>query len=281
MKHVKPGGVAFVKELVKFGEEKLKLNFAGSFREVDRQKKTANWLYVVHPDKLESALPNNDTFIFFWDLGKAKRKQTYYRKKGFHTYLYSAEAHGGGKCPITPMLLDATGARQGYVVLHEAWHSTCWSSGIRMPYALEEATGRVIGVMGAVMFAEKKGDAGLIMECRNQARDWERFARFINRGAKALDRIYGKKPFAKERNAFFRKAGEEADRLRDKTKSPWEKKELTREMNNAIFFRYRDYTLHYPLALKVCESSPSLMSAMKKYKHAARKGALKILRQMK
>ncbi|TET33366.1 MAG: hypothetical protein E3J72_16900 [Planctomycetota bacterium] len=280
MVKAKPGKIAFVKELVKFGEEKLSLNFAGSFRKVDRKKKTANWLYVVHPDKLESALPNNETFLFFWDLGKARRKQTFYRKKGFHTYLYRAEAHGGGKCPITPMLLAATGARQGYVVLHEAWHSTCWSGGIRMPYALEEATGRVVGVMGAVMFAEKTGDVELIRECRNQARDWERFARFINRGAKALDKIYGKKPFAKERNVFFRKAREEADRLRDKTKSPWEKEELTREMNNALFFRYRDYTLHYPLALRIYKSSRTLVSAMNKYKHAARKGTLNMLMRM-
>ncbi|MHC4662572.1 MAG: aminopeptidase [Planctomycetota bacterium] len=269
--------IAFIKELKRFGGKELKLDFAGSFEKFKSDYRTANWLYVVRRDRFESALPENETFLFFWDIRKARRRQTLYRKKRFDTYLYSAEAHGGGKCPITPLLLEAARARQAYVVLHEAWHSTCRIEGIRMPYALEEATGRVVGVIGAVKFAEKTGDEGLITECQDQARDWERFARFINRNAKALDKLYGGNATAKKRGKLFSKAEAEAKKLREKTKSEWERKELTREINNALFFRYRDYTLHYPLALKIFRLSRSLPNAMKKYKRAAREGALKML----
>ena len=108
----------FIEQLRDFGKAVLDLDFDGSFKKYETRHHTANWLYAVHSDRLASAFPGNQIFRFTWDLTQARRWERYYRKRGRHTYLYSAEAHGGARCPITPSLLEASQARQCYVVLH-------------------------------------------------------------------------------------------------------------------------------------------------------------------
>lgn len=267
--------IAFVKSIKEFGENRLGLYFDGSFEKTSLENPTANWLYVARPDALESALPEEAVFMFFWNITKARRAATRYRKKGMHTYLYSAEAHGGRMCPITPSLLEADPCRQAYVVLHEGWHATLRAEKIRMPYALEEATGRVVGVAGAVEFAKFIRNSEMEKRAERQAAAWMELARFVNRSCKKLERAYGNNSPVKRLLGSLRK---EAFLLRDKIESRWEKEELTREMNNAFFMRYRDYTLHYPLALRVWKKKGSLPAAMREYRRAATEGPLRYLR---
>lgn len=264
----------YVKRLRAFGEETLSLEFDGSFRRVVSRYRTANWLYVVRADRLASALSGTEIFRFSWDLGRARRWERYHRGRGRHTYLYSAEAHGGRRCPITPSLLAASRARQGYVILHEAWHSTLRLEGIRMPYALEEATGRVVGVLGAVLFAERYGDPELISETGAQERAWGAFARFVNRVHAQLTAFYKQSPTAAQRRTMFSHIRRDARLLSGKMSTGWEREELTRTMNNALFFRYHDYTRHYPLALRVHKACRSLQQAMRTYRRAGQSGAI-------
>ena len=126
----------FVRGLLSYGEGRLGLEFDGSFRRFDGKSPTANWLYAVHRDRLFTAHPGGDTYRFTWDLKQARRWARRHRGLGHDTYLYSAEAHGGRACPITPSLLAAPRARQAYVVLHEAWHSTLRLHHVKMPYPL-------------------------------------------------------------------------------------------------------------------------------------------------
>jgi Putative aminopeptidase len=268
----------FVQDLRAFGTEKLQLQFDGSFKTYEPKHYTANWLYAVHPDRLASAFPGNETFRFTWDLAQARRWDRYQRGKGRHTYLYSAEAHGGSRCPITPSLLDADRARQCYVVLHEAWHSTLRLEGIRMPYPLEEASGRVVGVIGGELFAAHTGDKALARATAAQSKDWAALARFINRSYRRLEKQYTVGATAATRRETFKQLRAEADRIRSRTQSTWEKEEYRRTMNNAFFFRYHDYTCNYPLSLQVCNRSSGLARAMKLYKRAGRTGAIEQLK---
>ncbi|MFC1573205.1 aminopeptidase [Candidatus Eisenbacteria bacterium] len=269
--------IGFVKDLHHFGEQVLSLEFDGSFQRYAPRYRTANWLYSVHPDRLASALPGNETFRFTWQLSTARRWARRHKTRGRHTYLYSAEAHGGPKCPITPSLIQAARARQAYVVLHEAWHSTLRLEGVRMPYALEEASGRVVGVLGAVLFAQLSGDASLIDEAAAQAKAWGAFARFVNKTHGRLTRFYKMDPSSRERISQFKQIRADAGALRRRIDSAWEREELRRPMNNAFFFRYHDYTRFYPLALKTHKASGSLNAAMKLYKNAGRTGAIRQL----
>jgi len=273
--------LAFVRELRAYGQQALGLDFDGSFARFVSRHRTANWLYAVHADRLESALPGNATFRFSWKVAQLRRAERYHRRRGRHTYLYSAEAHGGSRCPVTPSLLAASRARQGYVVLHEAWHSTLRLSGVRLPYALEEATGRVVGVMGAVHFAEARGDRELLRETRAQARAWGALAGFVNRTHRQLSRFYRiqrRRRLGRARQRrLFAGVRDEAHRLRGATRSAWEREELTRSMNNAFFFRYHDYTRFYPLALRVYRGVGSLPRAMRLYQRAGQVGAVRQL----
>ncbi len=269
----------FVRELVSFGEDRLGLEFDGSFRRFDDTSPTANWLYAVHRDRFCSAHSSGDTYRFTWDLRQARRWARRHRKLRHDTYLYSAEAHGGRACPITPSLLAAPWARQAYVVLHEAWHSTLRLGHIKMPYPLEEATGRVVGVMGATAFAEACGDTALIREARNQARDWNAFARWINRSYRKLDGLYRRQAPKREIPAIHKGVRADGASLRARTISTWEREELTREINNAFLFRYYDYTCLYPLAVRVYRRTGSLKQAMRSYQRAGRDGARAYLRK--
>jgi hypothetical protein len=275
--------LSFVRELRAFGEEVLGLEFDGSFRRSVSKHRTANWLYVVHGDRLVSALPGKEIYRFAWDLARMRRWERYHRSRGRHTYLYSAEAHGGSQCPITPSLLEAARARQGYVVLHEAWHSTLRIQGVRLPYALEEATGRVVGVMGMLLFAERRRDRELIAEARRQEKDWSALARFVNRAHGELTRFYEQRATVRgtprTRRALFAEIGARANALRTRMESEWEREELGREINNAFVFRYYDYTRFYPLALKVYRTAGSLVRAMRLYKRAGQTGAMAQLKR--
>lgn len=269
----------FVRELVSFGEKQLCLAFDGSFRRYASRHRTANWLYAVQPQSFTTALPSRTTYAFAWDIVKLRRRERRFRARGLHTYLYSAEAHGGRACPITPCLIAAARARQAYVVLHEAWHATLRLEGIRMPYALEEATGRVVGVMGAVAFAAARGDEALAREARAQAHAWGAMARFVNRSYTRLDRHDRRGGPARERDALVKEVRREARALRARIDSRWERQELGREINNAFLFRYYDYTRLYPLALSVYRAAGSLPAAMGAYKRAGKHGAPVHLRE--
>lgn len=270
--------LAFVKAIRRFGEDRLGLQFDGSFERYVGKYKTANWLYAVHPDRLESALPGGQIFRFTWDLAQARRWQRYQRDKGMDTYLYSAEAHGGARCPITPAMLAAPRARQGYVILHEAWHSTLRLRNIRMPYPLEEATGRVVGVLGAIHFARYRRDRDLLEEAFAQKNAWGDLARFVNHTTRRLERAYAGRAPRRARREILSRARRAADRFSARTASVWEREEFRREMNNAFFFRYRDYTRYYPLALQVYEHLGSVKRAMDRYARAGRQGAMDHLR---
>ncbi len=273
------GRLTYIRDLRAFGEQDLSLQFDGSFRRFSGRYRTANWLYIVHRDRLATAWPGNDTYRFSWEISRMRRWERYHRGRGRHTYLYSAEAHGGSRCPVTPALLAAGRARQAYVVLHEAWHATLRLAGIRMPYALEEATGRVVGVVGAVRFAERCGDRSLLREAKQQLHAWGCLARFVNRTHRRLDRFYRGSPNARERHREMRIIRQDARNLRGRVASVWEHEELTREMNNAFFFRYHDYTRLYPLALRVYRHHQSLRSTMRTFLRAGNLGAVDWLRR--
>lgn len=268
-----------VRALLVFGAETLGLEFAGSFQRYVSRHRTANWFYAAESDRLRSALPENALFRFSWNRATARRWERRHRARGDHTYLYSAEAHGGGHCPITPSLLRAAPARQGYVVLHEAWHTTLRLRGLQMPYALEEATGRVVGVIGALEFARAQGDREMVREARDQLRDWGRLAAFVNRTTRRLERFYRRAAAAGERRHLWREIRAEARALRDRLRSPWECEELTREMNNAFFLRYSDYTRFYPLALRAYRRTGDLRRVMRLFERVARDGAIRELRR--
>lgn len=256
--------IKFVHKLLDFGKSELGLEFIGSFEKFSNKVKAVNWLYVVEKKALKSSLEDNRTFTFSWNRESLKRKENYYKKKQKDTYLYTAEAFGGAKCPIFQALLDAPRARQGYVVLHEAWHNTMAYEGIALPYNIEEAVGRLIGIEGAVLFAKKYKDTALLNEALEQKEAWLKFSQFINKTYKKLERFY--KNSGKNRKSLFLEIKREADKIRMGINSVWEKEELTRTMNNAFFFRYYDYTKDYPLAIKLLQRTGSLKKAMNRVK---------------
>jgi predicted aminopeptidase len=271
--------LAFVASLREYGKEHMTLQFDGSFEHYSDEHQTCNWLYVCYPDKLVSGLKNRAPFEFHWDTAKAKRRQKHFEKKGFHTYLYQAEAHGGHHCPITPSLLESDKARQGYVVLHEGWHATLRLEGLRMPYTLEESTGRVVGLEGAKQYARHTGDTELLQTASDQMDAWGVFAGYINTMWRKLSKLYAQPKTERELNAIMQHVRDAAEAIRLRMPPSWEREELNRPVTNAFILRNHDYTWYYPLALDVLKKTASLKRAMLKYRKAADEGAPGMLKE--
>jgi hypothetical protein len=264
-------GIHFVKDLLRFGRKQIGLDFDGSFESVDYSAETANWLYVSEALRIASAVKRNGyplKFKFSWDRKYLKRSAAAYRGLGFDTYLFSAEGHGGGNCPITPALLASERARQGYVVIHEGWHSSLRKESIRLPYAVEEATGRAIGCFGIIEFARECANRELLARAICQEKDWSRFARFINRWHGRLQKMYeGVTRNKPARKAQMLAAAEaEATKLRGRIKTSWEARELDARLSNAFFLRYHSYTCFYSLAADIVKACGSVKEAAQAFR---------------
>lgn len=259
--------LAFIKTLQKFGAEELGLKFDGSFEEVSLGEFSCNWVYSCYPDRLESTFEGKYPFEFYPNEAKAKNRIEELNQQGFETYFYHAEAHGGEKCPITKDLLEASRARQSYVILHEAWHSTCRLEILNLNYSWEESSGRAIGLFAGIEYAKLIGDELLLEQTTNQETAWFMFAQFINAAWLRLQEHYQAKHDITDTVNCKVKLQEKASFISSKLPESWEKQELLSEVNNAFILRYHDYTLHYQLARDIVEKMGSVKAAMNVFRN--------------
>lgn len=254
--------LAFIKALQTFGAEELGLKFDGSFEELSLDDFSCNWVYSCYTNRLESTLENKYPFEFYPEETAALTRIEELKKDGFETYFYHAEAHGGQKCPITKELLEATKARQSYVIFHEAWHSTCRLENLNFDYSWEESSGRAIGLFAGIEYAKQIGDEELLKQTRDQETAWYMFAQFINAAWLRLQDHFQAEHDEIETIKCKIKLQEKAKSISARLPDSWEKRELLKPVNNAFILRYHDYTVHYNLARNVVEKSGSVKAAM-------------------
>jgi hypothetical protein len=257
--------IKFVKSIKKFGEKELGLNFAGSFSRMAKDSFSCNWVYACYKNKMESVFEKRRPFEFYTEMEKALERQKELDKKKYDTYFYHAEAHGGGKCPITKEMIESDKARQCYVVLHEAWHTKSRINGHNFPYPFEESSGRVVGLFGGMEFARYLKDDELLKMTTDQETAWSMFADFVNDSYSRLKELEEEKASVVKFTELKRELNSIAAELYKTVPDSWEKSELKKEINNAFILRYYDYTVHYPIAKKIYLKSGSLRSAMEIY----------------
>jgi len=252
----------FIKKIVEFGKNELNLEFGNSFSEYSEEHKICNWLYVCYPNKFKSALPNRSEFHFFWKEAEAKKVQEDFDNKGFHTYLYQAEGHGGENCPITNGLLNATKERQAYVVLHEGWHITVRHKKYKMSYPFEESSGRALGLEGAILFALEQNDSQLYLNCCNQMQAWKLMSDYINISRNKLK--YGLFFSGKNKQQLlFNEINFMAKQTVKQMPESWERNELNRQINFAFILRNYSYTKYFTEAMNDIIKYGDLKKAIK------------------
>jgi len=257
--------IEFVKAVKKFGEVQLHLRFDGSFEELATDDFSCNWVYACKKDKMESVAENNRPFEFYSDINKALKRQKEFAAQGFDTYFYHAEAHGGKKCPITREMLESDRARQCYVILHEAWHSTSRLHKHNFLYPFEESTGRVVGLFGGIEFARYLRDDELLKSTTDQEAAWSILADFVNDSWNKLNELMDKQAPLQEIEKLKEELNYKAQILYQTMPDSWEKIELNKPVNNAFILRYHDYTVYYPLAKAIFLEDSILIRAMQKY----------------
>lgn len=256
----------YIARLKEFGSSQLHLQFDGSFCELAADSFSCNWVYACPVDSLQSVFKGQRPFEFYADEARGRARCAELSNEGYEIYFYHAEAHGGGNCPITRELIEAGPARIGYVVLHEAWHTTCKVNRYNLPYAVEESTGRVIGLFGAIRYGQFAADAQLTQLTTDQETAWYGFATFINAAWDELQRLYSTAAAIQEIASCKEQLAANACQLQHTLPASWEKQELLQPINNAFIARYHDYTVHYPWAralLMQCRGD--LAAAMKRF----------------
>jgi len=255
--------IEFIEMIKKFGEERLHLKFDGSFEKFSDKDFSCNWVYATAKTKLKSIF--DFPFEFYSDESKAKERISELRTDNYDTYFYHAEAHGGRNCPITKELLNVSKARQSYVILHEAYHSTCRLNDYNLQYAFEESSGRVVGLFGAIEFAQSIGDEAFYQAAIQQEKAWEMFAQFINAIWMETSAVLLDFPSQNHIEKMKKDIRNRADSLSKKMFDSWEKKELQKDINNAFLIRYRDYTIFYQKTKEIYLKENNVASAVKRY----------------
>ena len=256
----------FIKIIKAFGQNMYGLDFRGAFEKVDLGEFSCNWVYACPSNELKSVFTNGRPYEFYPEEKKCMARYDELKAKGLDSYFYHAEAHGGGNCPVTKEMLEASGARKCYVIIHEAWHTTCKTESLGYSYPFEESSGRVVGLMGGIEFAKYLNDDNLLKATVDQEAAWSMFAEFINKSWDDLNVFYQKKPSDKEIASMKLELNQSAVELAEKMPDSWEKLELDKDINNAFVLRYHDYTVYYPQAKKIFLKYGNLADTIKHFK---------------
>jgi len=125
-------------------------------------------LYASYPDKLESAIDNEECeFINFGDdrVGGLKRKKEL-EQKGHHTYLLEAKGDATGR--MIPEYYNNP-ARFVEVLFHEGFHNNSYN---RMHHLIEEPGACFMGIEGAISFFNLFGSDEFISGVRSRRRSF-------------------------------------------------------------------------------------------------------------
>ncbi len=273
--------IDFIRELVRFGESSLGLDFGESFRHFAPDRPSPHWLYVSSGWNIGSIVRDEygEPFIKAIPFVKALENrekiealsviQKSFGILGFDTYLYVAEAWGGAPCPILPILLEQPRIRQAYVVLHEGLHITRWTRKAKPPYEIEEPAAIAIADSGILEFAERTGDKSLFRDLLLLRVFRKKFEQAVKKATLVLEEKY---------KEIIERPEEEKRLEREKLFSViradpiWQDAEeacvtvkglnRTQEINNAFFLRYGTYYTHLSLIEAAVKRFPAVREAV-------------------
>ncbi|OHA05161.1 MAG: hypothetical protein A2934_04350 [Candidatus Sungbacteria bacterium RIFCSPLOWO2_01_FULL_47_10] len=265
--------VSFIKKVKEFGEKRIGLNFCGSFETYNPNPKYPYWLYVSDRDGVNNVLKHP----YIGSMGNERMMVTMaksFEVLGYDAYLFTAEAWGGGMCPILPRLIHAPPERQVYVVLHEGWHCTSWNFGRTHPYAFEEAAGIVIGAFGSMLFAKEYGDKNLEHSIERFISSGFGFYDWINASCRAIRDMYMSAAFDsvteedKEmmRKSIFARLWKESGQFREWVR-PIARAHFSQPINNAFFVRYRNYSTYQKLMREAAIKLSGIDAIMDAFTH--------------
>ena len=227
--------IAEVKEIKRFGEEELGLQFGDIFTEVDieeRSPKAFYWLYASLKDEITvpklKRWTKDRPYRFYRSKSSARRRQKKLEEQGFDTHLYEGEAYGREDCPITRGLLETRLTRRADVILHEGFHITHDKREWDLPSDVEESAASYIGKQGALLYVSQHAPEH-IQDAKDDIEWRKQWAQFVNTYYAELNECYEK---GGDREEILARAENEAGELR-----------IAFNPNNAYFVRARDYTL--------------------------------------
>ena len=241
--------IAQVRDIRRFGEEELGLEFGGAFERVELDTPgLAYWVYASPKDGLEVAEPEQCDagypFESFSDRDEAMEREKALRERGFDTHLFESCAYGSTECQITKeLLMEGRPAVRASDILHEGLHITQDLRGWDLPYTLDEHVATYTGLNGALAYVRKNlPDA--VTDAERNIRWWKEFAGFIKHYDSILTECYRQADGS--RNPLLTAA----HKLRAHVIRAHAGREMrarlhhSDKLNNAFFLRQRDYTQH-------------------------------------
>ncbi len=235
-----------ISEVKKFSIESLGLPIGKSFETFKEDNQGYFWVYAAKKYELGSQINEFDDdrpYAFFENNNEAVKHSEKLRSKGYDTFIFEGEAHGGGDTKITLPFLKASAHRKAEVLIHESVHAYLAENFDNdnfpeIPYDLNESLATHVGKQGAMKFCEihypEQYDLG-----KRSLKLFSEFAKLVNSYHNMLQ-IYYMHGLIEKKEEFLDFFKEELESL-----SPGWFKDT--KFNNAFLIRHIDYTKLYPI----------------------------------
>lgn len=174
-----------VEKVNEFCREELRYVKFTNFRRYQKEVKIAYALKLAPKDRLYYDYSLSETEGKTFDTLEEAMQMAEKIKDRFDVYVYRSDAFAGGY-PITDPFIALSLSRQVFVIIHEDWHDN-----ISFSYSLEEATGNMLGYLGALKYFKKKDKDEKRYKDMEQTLRWTREkARIVVKYYSILENLY-------------------------------------------------------------------------------------------
>ena len=241
--------MAFIHDLKRFAIERLGVRENRSF---ETYKDTPSFyaLYIASHDALETAHNLGWTHETWHEREPWIERQQELEGSGYDLLPMVWDAAGDNKCPVSPGMLSAPKEAVSRVVFHEQVHINMMEiSPRRIALPLEEAAAEAFVYQGMMRYFHN--DKDMQEEINRVQKDWTTFLSYGIKYIALLDKAYAKS--TKQGRALLHQAREEAEEMHAHTYSETVKKRLQMPINNAFFYRLKQYAPHHQAAFEILE----------------------------
>jgi hypothetical protein len=239
--------IQLVKEVNEFSKRELQFNRTVNFQKYSNDNTVYFCVRLVPKSKLTYDYQQKEVKSTVYKTIQEALQEAEENKETHDAYVYQLDAVAGGY-PLTNAFVEIDKPRQVFLVLHEDWHDNSDFS-----LSLEEATGNVIGYVGAIEFFKKYAKNKELARQAEINLQWARIkARLAVKYYQKLEKLYAQKgtdESAREyaRGEIFKAAKKECAEIEKKTGLGFS----NLEFNNATLSTWMTYDRYMDVAYRV------------------------------
>jgi len=239
--------IKLVKEVNEFSKQRLHFKQSVNFQKYSNDNTVYFCVRLAPKGKLAYDYVQGEIKSMVFETLEEALEAAEKSKKTHDAYVYRLDAVAGGY-PLTNAFVMLDKPRQVFLVLHEDWHDN-----VDFSLSLEEATGNIIGYVGAIEFFKKyEKDAAFAKDAERSVHWALSKARVVVKFYQKLEKLYAQKGIDEStreyaRTEIFKEAKKECIEIDKKTGLTLS----NLEFNNATLSTWMTYDRYFDLAWRV------------------------------